>query len=156
MAAREPAAEVMEALPESYEDDEDFIDEDMAPSPQRVVQVAPGTRQPPGRTYTRDDVRRIERDNVHLLHRLDQIQRKGPTINPVSEQPRHMAAAAINRRRKQNETHQENVAFLKRLEKVKSTVPSSSSASSRSRAKPGPPRRKAPPAKKMVQPEWQN
>ena len=72
--AREPAAEVMEALPESYEDDEDFIDEDMAPSPQRVVQVAPGTRQPPGRTYTRDDVRRIERDNVHLLHRLDQVK----------------------------------------------------------------------------------
>eukprot|EP00730_Choanoeca_flexa_P005885 TRINITY_DN12044_c0_g1_i1.p10 TRINITY_DN12044_c0_g1~~TRINITY_DN12044_c0_g1_i1.p10 ORF type:complete len:151 (+),score=27.53 TRINITY_DN12044_c0_g1_i1:2525-2977(+) len=109
-----------------------------------------------GRTYSNDEVRKIERDNLALLGRLDEINRKSSSIAKETKRKpvKHVAASAINRKKQHQQLHQDNLAFLKRLENVKSTM-TGKSGRSKAKAKPGPPRRKTN-SGKLVQPEWKD
>ncbi|EGD77242.1 hypothetical protein PTSG_08334 [Salpingoeca rosetta] len=136
------------------EEEEDMDDsryyEDVSPIPKLSELRLTGL--PTNRTHNRDDMRRIQRENVMLLGKLEEIQRKGGAMDtrPHKSQ-KHVASSSVNRRKHQRETANQNKAFLKRLQGVKSTVPKPTS--SKSKARPGPPRQKKP-ARKLVQPEW--
>jgi hypothetical protein len=91
--------------------------------------------RPPGfrperknRTYTPDEQIKMRRDNVSLLSNLERIQRRGGGTNNTAISPavaktkaKHTAASSINRFKTQTKTANENMAFLKRLQGVKSS-----------------------------------
>eukprot|EP00051_Salpingoeca_urceolata_P004964 m.69228 g.69228 ORF g.69228 m.69228 type:complete len:199 (-) comp13967_c0_seq2:45-641(-) len=118
----------------------------------------PGPRKMPREdaTHTRDEMQRIQRDNLALLDRLERVQVKGGAINTrqAPAAPQHVAASAVNRKKKMQSIHQENAAFLKRLETVKSSGLSGGAR----RARPGPPKKKsaaaASPKRRVQRPEW--
>lgn len=72
----------------------------------------------------RDELQRIKRDNLGLLAKLDHIQTKGGVIQtvPKASNPSHIAAAAVNRKKNVREVNTQNLAMLKRLQNVKSSV----------------------------------
>jgi len=74
------------------------------------------------RTYTAEEQIKMRRDNVSLLSNLERIQRRGGgTDNRVKKKGNHVAAASINRFKGQRTIANENMAFLKRLQSVKSS-----------------------------------
>eukprot|EP00043_Microstomoeca_roanoka_P005305 m.54905 g.54905 ORF g.54905 m.54905 type:complete len:162 (+) comp12908_c0_seq1:123-608(+) len=127
---------------------EDKYKEAVSPIPRLTELKLTGIES--NRTHSKDAMRRIQRENIMLLTKLDQIQRKGGALETKAPVRKHVAAATVNRRKQQRETTIENKAFLKRLEKTKSTVPKPS------KAKPGPPRQKKSEGSRLVQPEWKD
>eukprot|EP01147_Barroeca_monosierra_P010035 gene10035-2209_t len=105
------------------------------------------------RIHSREDMRKIQRENVLLLTKLEEIQRKGAAVHAAPAPPRkHEASSTVNRRKKQRETENQNKAFLKRLEGVRSTVPK---PNTRSKARPGPPKSTGKGKhSRFEQPEW--
>ncbi|RVE76250.1 hypothetical protein OJAV_G00006550 [Oryzias javanicus] len=81
-------------------------------------------------SFSNDEVRRIERENQRLLHKLNHLLsdssqkravRKSASVamnSPVSR----LSHTALNRRREQQRIQRENQALLKRLETVKPTA----------------------------------
>eukprot|EP00049_Salpingoeca_infusionum_P008010 m.129162 g.129162 ORF g.129162 m.129162 type:complete len:244 (-) comp13887_c1_seq2:8322-9053(-) len=101
------------------------------------------------RTHSKDKLRTIHRNNLILLGRLEEINRKGGALEADIKQRKVKVAASsgINRRKQLHETTQQNQALLRRLEGAKSTIP---------KAKPPSRARRGPPKQKLKQPEWQS
>nr|XP_044993333.1 cilia- and flagella-associated protein 97 [Jaculus jaculus]XP_044993344.1 cilia- and flagella-associated protein 97 [Jaculus jaculus]XP_044993354.1 cilia- and flagella-associated protein 97 [Jaculus jaculus] len=77
-------------------------------------------------SFTREEVRQIDRENQRLLKELSrQAEKPGnkSTIprRPISHPPK-LYHSALNRQKEQQRIERENLAFLKRLEAVKPTV----------------------------------
>ena len=116
------------------------------------------------RTYTASEQIKMRRDNVSLLSNLERIQRRGGGTDNSPVAPRtkvkHTAAASINRFRSQNKTANENMAFLKRLQGVKSTgiagvaPPRRVVGGGTISAGTPPPGTRRPKVKKAKKPEW--
>lgn len=86
----------------------------------RAGRAAPRRRN---RTHTPMEEITIRRHNLGLLSNLERIQRKGGgTDNRPTQKVKHVAAARINRGEKQRQINQQNLAFLKRLNGVKSSM----------------------------------
>ncbi|KAF6733462.1 Cilia- and flagella-associated protein 97 [Oryzias melastigma] len=89
-----------------------------------------GTSQRKNFSFSNDEVRRIERENQRLLHKLNHLLsdssqkravRKSTSVamnSPVSR----LSHTALNRQREQQRIQRENQALLKRLETVKPTA----------------------------------
>uniref|UniRef100_A0A7N8WIF6 Cilia- and flagella-associated protein 97 n=1 Tax=Mastacembelus armatus TaxID=205130 RepID=A0A7N8WIF6_9TELE len=95
----------------------------------KLVFRCPGGRNRKNYSFTNDDVRRIDRENQRLLRELSRVS-PGPRVgsalrkrtNITSNPPViRLSHSAINRQREQQRIERENLAFLKRLESVKST-----------------------------------
>ncbi|XP_036984753.2 cilia- and flagella-associated protein 97 [Artibeus jamaicensis] len=82
----------------------------------------------PGRNYsfTREEVRQIDRENQRLLKELSRQAEKPGSKNMTprrsTSHPPKLYHSAINRQREQQRIERENLALLKRLEAVKPTV----------------------------------
>uniref|UniRef100_A0A5K1VEJ1 Cilia- and flagella-associated protein 97 n=2 Tax=Callithrix jacchus TaxID=9483 RepID=A0A5K1VEJ1_CALJA len=81
----------------------------------------------PGRNYsfTREEVRQIDRENQRLLKELSrQAEKPGSksTIPRSADHPPRLYHSALNRQKEQQRIERENLALLKRLEAVKPTV----------------------------------
>lgn len=111
-----------------------------------------GTHRP-NLSHTTQESRRIERDNMHLLSRLNSINRKGGQTSTfqASAKSRHMSTSGQNRLSSQRKIENQNLKFVRRLQSVKSTMPTGT----RSTAAPLP-RRRAQPKSRPVKkkPEW--
>eukprot|EP00056_Hartaetosiga_gracilis_P013644 m.228134 g.228134 ORF g.228134 m.228134 type:complete len:156 (-) comp13875_c1_seq7:7958-8425(-) len=104
------------------------------------------------RDQSKDDILRIQRENIILLNRLESIQTKGSNhpVVPQEDPVKHVASSQINRKKKQQATTNANAKFVRRLNNVKSTIPKGA------RARPGPPKNKQRKKKQTLkQPEWQ-
>jgi len=111
------------------------------------------------RTYTAEEQIKMRRDNVSLLSNLERIQRRGGgTDNRPKKKVNHIAAASINRFKGQRNIANENMAFLKRLQSVKSSGIAGASrrqGGGRKTAGAAPPRRGgSKPKKPKGKPEW--
>uniref|UniRef100_A0A1D5QUV0 Cilia- and flagella-associated protein 97 n=1 Tax=Macaca mulatta TaxID=9544 RepID=A0A1D5QUV0_MACMU len=83
--------------------------------------VAPGKNY----SFTREEVRQIDRENQRLLKELSrQAEKPGSksTIPRSTDHPPKLYHSALNRQREQQRIERENLALLKRLEAVKPTV----------------------------------
>eukprot|EP00038_Savillea_parva_P019922 m.29681 g.29681 ORF g.29681 m.29681 type:complete len:209 (-) comp4618_c0_seq1:229-855(-) len=79
------------------------------------------TRQPTVQSLA--EQRKIEKDNLTLLAKLQRIQNQGSSLRPHPAPPvKVKSAASINRYKKQQAVERENLQFLKRLQGVKSTM----------------------------------
>ncbi|XP_037554162.1 cilia- and flagella-associated protein 97 [Nematolebias whitei] len=95
----------------------------------KLVINCPGGRNRKNYSFTNDEVTRIDRENQRLLRELSRLSpaprwRKAAgqkacmsTSSPLI----HASHSALNRQREQRRIERENLAFLKRLERVKST-----------------------------------
>lgn len=103
-------------------------------------------------SFTRDQMIKIQRDNLNLLGNLERIQRKGGGIssNKPKKPVKHVAASAVNRRKKHNDTAMQNLAFLKRLQNVKPTLATGGRTGPSPRRNPKPPGPRNP----KKRPEW--
>ncbi|KAM8786312.1 cilia- and flagella-associated protein 97 isoform 1-T2 [Rhynchonycteris naso] len=77
-------------------------------------------------SFTREEVRQIDRENQRLLKELSRQAEKPGSKNmiprrPISHPPK-LYHSALNRQREQQRIERENLALLKRLEAVKPTV----------------------------------
>ncbi|XP_076446065.1 uncharacterized protein LOC143283704 [Babylonia areolata] len=74
-------------------------------------------------TFSNDDTHRIEQENKRLLRQImRQVHSTGEKRHPAKDlkvQQSTLTPSAINRRREQQRIENENLAFLKRLQKVK-------------------------------------
>lgn len=76
-------------------------------------------------SFTREEVRQIDRENQRLLKELSkQAEKPGSqsTIPRSVDHPPKLYHSALNRQREQQRIERENLALLKRLESVKPTV----------------------------------
>ncbi|KAM7111301.1 cilia- and flagella-associated protein 97 isoform 1-T2 [Molossus nigricans] len=77
-------------------------------------------------SFTREEVRQIDRENQRLLKELSRQAEKPASKNTVPRklmsQPPKLYHSAVNRQREQQRIERENLALLKRLEAVKPTV----------------------------------
>ncbi|XP_018881541.3 cilia- and flagella-associated protein 97 [Gorilla gorilla gorilla] len=83
--------------------------------------VAPGKNY----SFTREEVRQIDRENQRLLKELSrQAEKPGSksTIPRSADHPPKLYHSALNRQKEQQRIERENLALLKRLEAVKPTV----------------------------------
>ncbi|XP_063493801.1 cilia- and flagella-associated protein 97 isoform X2 [Symphalangus syndactylus] len=83
--------------------------------------VAPGKNY----SFTREEVRQIDRENQRLLKELSrQAEKPGSksTIPRSADHPPKLYHSAVNRQKEQQRIERENLALLKRLEAVKPTV----------------------------------
>eukprot|EP00041_Stephanoeca_diplocostata_P015632 m.299164 g.299164 ORF g.299164 m.299164 type:complete len:227 (-) comp20104_c1_seq7:412-1092(-) len=92
----------------------------------KKVVVHRGSSRPGGAAerHKKDlEQQRIDRDNMHLLGKLQRIQSTNPGSSVHGHaQVRHKAASSINRLKSQREVQDQNLAFLKRLQAVKPTM----------------------------------
>jgi uncharacterized membrane protein YgcG len=109
-----------------------------ARSSARSVKPKP-LHQPRNRTHTSQEEINIRRRNIGLLTNLERIQRKGGGTDsrPRKVAIKHVAAAQINRSQAQRKVVNQNTAFLKRLNGVKSTMGSHSAKGSIRRPRAG-------------------
>ncbi|XP_054422141.1 cilia- and flagella-associated protein 97 isoform X2 [Pteronotus mesoamericanus] len=77
-------------------------------------------------SFTREEVRQIDRENQRLLKELSRQAEKPGSKNTVPRRsishPPKLYHSAVNRQREQQRIERENLALLKRLEAVKPTV----------------------------------
>lgn len=164
----------IEAGLEQGDDEAEEVAAQLAASPRVTSGSSRASRKPfkqwkPGQNantgpHTRVREAKIQRDNISLLSNLERIQRRGGGIDNRSRQPaNHRAAAAVNRRKKTQNTMNENLAFLKRLQSVKPTITTKGSPHTRNvrgpraRASPGTHGgARAAPKKQKARPEWKD
>ncbi|KAM6940681.1 cilia- and flagella-associated protein 97 [Xenentodon cancila] len=95
----------------------------------KLVLHCPGGQNKKNYSFNNEEVRRIDRENQRLLRELSRLSPSPRTASGVGKRVHvssnssriHIAHSAVNRKREQHRIEQENLAFLKRLESVKST-----------------------------------
>ncbi|XP_037830823.1 cilia- and flagella-associated protein 97 isoform X2 [Kryptolebias marmoratus] len=95
----------------------------------KLVLHRPGGRNRKNYSFTNDEVLRIDRENQRLLRELSRLspapssgKAAGTNACVANNSPLiHIPHSALNRQREQRRIERENLAFLKRLESVKST-----------------------------------
>ncbi|XP_036911068.1 cilia- and flagella-associated protein 97 [Sturnira hondurensis] len=103
-----------------------FLELDKKGPQQRHFDQQPSVAAGRNYSFTREEVRQIDRENQRLLRELSRQaekpgSRNGTPRRSISHPPK-LYHSAVNRQREQQRIERENLALLKRLEAVKPTV----------------------------------